>query len=73
MQNDNITPQFIIRAIEAETARIIVEEADAAAVRVKHRVRESAGQIAIAVLKDVRISFSGGGEELIIRVDTRKL
>lgn len=60
----------IVNLIEAETRKIVEEEAKLASSRVESRVKSLAGQIATQVAS--RTQFSMVGEELLIKVQFPK-
>lgn len=57
--------------IREEAAKIIQEEGDAAAERVRQRLSDMVDQIALRALSHYRIDLRAG--ELIIKVDRREL
>jgi hypothetical protein len=64
--NSDTMAKAIITALEAETKRIVEEEAKAAGERTEQRVRAMAGQIATRVA--TMVSFEPGMQHITIKV-----
>jgi hypothetical protein len=60
--------QTILAGIEAETKRICAEEADAAAERVKQRVRGLYGTIATRLLSETSFRMNGNHLTISVRI-----
>lgn len=66
-----MTPQFILDAIRDEIEKITIDECKKAELRVRERVAAAASAIAVTVMHQIRVESRQ--DEIVIRVDTRKL
>ena len=68
MTTENLLLEALKQAIDKETAKIVEEEAEAAAVRVWERVRGMVGQIATKLATDIQFDRLGTDLRILVKI-----